>query len=62
MNIQDYAEKHPKLEKGEKILLECMNCKHKQIGYTKIDGFGCEKCGINALEFVKFLEKDDLNV
>jgi ribosomal protein S27E len=45
LTAQQYVKKHPKLETGRKIIFKCLICDNEQIGYSKLDGFACEKCG-----------------
>lgn len=45
MTAQEYVARHPKLDTGKKVIFRCLNCGNKQIGYSKLDGFSCEKCG-----------------
>lgn len=55
MTAQEYAKKHPKLETGKKTIFRCIECQNEQIGYNKIDGFSCEKCGgcITPMRYVR---------
>lgn len=36
------------MHKGRKMIRECVECQHKQIGYSDRDGDACEKCGVYA--------------
>lgn len=44
MTVHDYIKKHPKIDKGEKMVFKCIECNNEQIGYSKLDGFRREKC------------------
>lgn len=44
LTAQQYVKKRPKLNAGRKLIFKCLLCGNEQIGYSALDGFGCERC------------------
>jgi DNA-directed RNA polymerase subunit RPC12/RpoP len=43
--------------RGRRMVVTCIDCGHEQIGYSKIDGDRCDKCG-GTLEMERWLDEE----
>ena len=44
--------------RGRRMIVSCLNCGHEQIGYSKIDGDRCDKCGGGPFERKGWLDEE----